>query len=393
MSFNSFSTFSNLEKSPNTNCITGYGSNWKQTDTDIVTDTRSFYGQPVISFSGQYVACCRAYFGIYVSNDFGSTWTITPNTTSQYNFTGMSPSGKIIFVWGTDRINYHVVDNVFYPVNVGAYSLDYGVTFLQDNSFLNFFNSSVNDQYIFCTDTNYFLKYSNDFGVTFYTPSFFESKPVIYGQCSSDNRIQIVTGNFFNFSTDYGTTWTEILLDENESNLIFQMSQDAKYIILNSSSHYYFGTFSGENYQFTIIDTDFDPVDNGALLMSSSGQYSAFASSYAIAYSSDYGKSFNNLPIILEKDNYLSASITISNDGNYLAYTTINRVTDGLGGYTYESDDHGISFNLKLTQNQSANDSQFDIYAQQIAISYDGKHQVQSNRGFTSSIYMSHGLP
>jgi len=174
-----------------------------------------------ISLTGQYQCVIDQSSLVYISYDYGQTWT--------YNI--QLSTGKIIKVSGDGKI-YIVINTE--SVNPKYYiSNDYGKTFIDRDQFsVPFFTPSnigisLSGKYQTITSSlSPPISTSNDYGITF-TPFMPFSDDVFLIGCdnismSSNGKFQLVTTNFQPFyfvtSNDYGENWT--IRDQLQSNII-----------------------------------------------------------------------------------------------------------------------------------------------------------------------------
>jgi photosystem II stability/assembly factor-like uncharacterized protein len=225
-----------------------YGNTW----TPRVTDTNRAWKGVAISADGKYQTACHYTGFIYVSNDYGNTWTAKASA----------------LYWGTVAMS-----------SDGKYQ------------------TAAGGVYIGGPSTNYTTLYvSSDYGNTWISKS--NLTIWIGATMSSDGKYQYAVTNIagfgtFNKSSDYGNTWTIISsnLGSNPFNSI-STSADGKFIIAAraSTTNLYISSDYGNTWVTRSASSNYNSVaisDNGKYMVAGIGQ--AFVSVGGIYFSTDYG--------------------------------------------------------------------------------------------------------
>lgn len=163
-------------------------------------------------------------------------------------------------------------------------------------------------------------------------------------------------------SRDYGKTWSVLpglKIDEAISKI--KVSSSGKYILVytRTSSPYYIYVSSdgGNSFQKVAVETYSHAI--GGIAMSANGNYMLYWAGGALFCSTDYGKTWNNIPTGLSRGNI--TSFDLSYDGRYMVYT------GEYMRYVWVSTDFGNKFN-------SISMSTYDI--PRVVISGSGKYSV-----------------
>lgn len=246
--------------------------------------------------SGKYLTKVGSY--IYISSDFGYTWTPKmTDTTRNWRGIAISSDGKYQTAVGIDGSIYR--------------STDYGVTWSTTCSFENYFNVTMSGdgKYQAVSGTS-FIYISTDYGITWVSHVLVsDSTDITYnlGFCSmsKNGKYVIVSFNYYDsdirsyytkfyLSSDYGSSWTFPSQTEFPSNAKFSaradLSSDGKYITVTYPSPWkYFSSDYGNSFNSRYITYGED------VSLSSDGKYQTMVNSSSVELSSDYGASFTEL--------------------------------------------------------------------------------------------------
>ena len=348
---------------------TNYGNQW--TLTSVASTTAStFYSYCRMSIDGKYMCVSQYMVGIWISSDYGVSWTKTYSVeNASFAQVGVSSTGKYMYVYTYSSDLY--------------YSSDYGATFrvlVQKMSGVP--SISFNEQYGFCR-YNSILSYSTDYGSTWTTTAQFGTTPITcFSITSYTGSIQVVTTTTTVYiSVDTGSTWTTSYAScVGIANCL--LSADGKYISILGTNTIYIGTWtSGTNYTWTT--TTFTGVTY-KFSMSFTGQYMIATSNTAMQYSTNYGITWTSSTIVLNANNIIFR-VTSSLDGKYVLYSTQSNTSVDIGGYIYMSSDYGATFAQKYAGNIGPNIYPF------ISLSKDGYYQLSCFNSPTSTIVYSSG--
>ena len=184
-----------------------YGVTWDDRTPADSTPSISQWTSLDVSSSGQNIVAVDflgsgSQEGIYLSNDYGQTWTIpTRSYPAQYwNYAIMSADG--VHLVASDMSNHLYTSN------------DSGVTWAQSDFSVSYFSfaASSDGHFVLATDGSFVLNTSYDYGVT-WNPEI--STAGLYLQqfaLSADGSHLYATSSGYNgeiySSTDFGVTWT-----------------------------------------------------------------------------------------------------------------------------------------------------------------------------------------
>ena len=270
-----------------------FGSVW----TDVQPDANLEYINWLscaVSSSGKYQTAVEEFGDIYLSSDFGATWTTTYNMgNAATNCIAMSQSGE--FQTASNGVNIIV-------------SIDYGQTWTETQNVGNseiFVCISLSGRYqlvISVGDTMYrstdfgstWIRYENEDSEIFNSFMSFPSA----GICMSyDGRYQTIVCENIYRSNDFGETWitTTITTDDDgawdDHNWYgVSMSSDGHYqVAIEVIGEIYVSTDFGQHWAKVDVPLVTDIMWQ-AISISASGQYmTAIAKGGAIFYSTDYG--------------------------------------------------------------------------------------------------------
>jgi photosystem II stability/assembly factor-like uncharacterized protein len=277
-----------------------FGSVWVDATPDENLDYINWLSCAVSS-SGKYQTAVEEFGDIYLSTDFGSTWTSTYNMgNAETNCISMSQSGE-----------YQTASN---GLNI-IVSTDYGQTWTEKQSVGNtqiFVCISLSGKYqlvLSVGDTMYrstdfgnsWIRYSNEDSDIFNSIMSFPSA----GVCMSyDGRYQTIVSENIYRSNDFGETWitTTITTDEggawDDHNWFgVSMSSDGHYqVAIEVIGEIYVSTNYGDHWAKVDVPLVTDIMWQ-AISSSASGQYmTAVAKGGAIFYSTDYGVTWQKVP-------------------------------------------------------------------------------------------------
>jgi len=226
---------------------------------------------------------------IYVSNDYGNTWTprIT-DTTRSWLGVAISADGK-----------YQVA------CHYGGYiyiSNDYGNTWNAKDSIRNWVSIAISSDGKYQTAVSDIgVHISNDYGNTWTVT--FSSVYLISTAMSSDGKYQYLTldtgfGGYIYRSSDYGNTWVQIQSGGSTYYASIATSADGKYVIhrRSSSNNLYISNNYGNTFVAKSTATYYNSVavsDNGKYMVAGRGR--AYVSTGGIYFSSDYGNTWKEI--------------------------------------------------------------------------------------------------
>ena len=278
-----------------TDSVTNYGGNWTNSTVPTVTATSYCFLSSGISGLGQYqVIPTYNRNGIYISNDYGSTWS-KYSLVDKYFATYISYSGKHMLI-STHTNNTYM-------------SRDFGV------SFANWFSPKVN-YYFFSQDETYhgyisstsILNISSNSGVSWVNPSSLSSVSILSAAFSQNGKYQLaISATNIYVSSNSGASYASKLSGLTGLNEV-TMSLDGKYMFVNSSTSLRYSSDFGGTWNVSSGVTDATNLE-----CSYPGKYVSLKTSTNIYISSDFGASFSST--------YSSTNIwdkKMSLDGKYL---------------------------------------------------------------------------
>jgi len=163
------------------------GLNW----TTITATNITSIG--VSSFDGQYISQTKTTAGVYVSNNYGVSFT-----------NNLAVLAKMVQVSYTGQYQLAVLNAMPWV------SSDYGVTWAQHGTSKNYQSCamSLSGQYMVAVAYNSTLSYSNDYGITWSNKG---TSQQLYTCAISNSGQHIVMGGntFIRVSNDYGATWAD----------------------------------------------------------------------------------------------------------------------------------------------------------------------------------------
>lgn len=270
-----------------------FGAVWTDATPDTTLDYINWLSCAVSS-SGKYQTAVEEFGDIYLSSDYGSTWTTTHNMgNAATNCISLSYSGE-----------YQTASN---GINI-IVSTDYGQTWTETQSVGNtqiFVCISLSGKYqlvISVGDTMYrstdfgstWIRYDNEDSEIFNSIMSFPSA----GICMSyDGRYQTIVSENIYRSHDFGETWTTTTITTDEDGAWddhnwfgVSMSSDGHYqVAIEVIGEIYVSTNFGDHWAKVDVPLVTDIMWQ-AISISASGQYmTAVAKGGAIFYSTDYG--------------------------------------------------------------------------------------------------------
>jgi hypothetical protein len=265
---------------------TTFGQNWTQ--TAAVSGNWSAIGS---SANGQYVSACINPGAIYVSNNYGASWT-TITTTNGVSANSLAWTGIAL---------------------------------------------SASGQYQVATIGTGLIYRSTNFGVTWASTASSLAWSAVAISSSGVYVTAVVNGGQIWYSTDYGVTWTAILVANGVSSITLNwsaitMSATGGFQVatINSGLIYYSNNF-GLNWTASAATGAYTAVG-----MSSSGQYvTAVAGPNVLSSSSDYGKTWTT-----QGATFAWQAVAVSSSGQYQI------VAGGTGGtgVIYYSTNYGTTW-------------------------------------------------
>jgi photosystem II stability/assembly factor-like uncharacterized protein len=259
-----------------------------------------------MSSSGQYQTVGTT-LTVYVSSNYGQTWSSIPSILNIINYVCMSSSGQ-----------YQLACSI----NIIYYSTNYGQTWIPSSVPANVYYSSAissSGQYQSAVVNNGTIYYSTNYGQT-WVSSNAPTSGWLGIAMSSLGRYQTAVSNSGDgvwYSTDFGKTWLK------------SFSLPMTYVAMSASGQYQ--TISSGGGSFIYNSTNYGlnwDVSNAALsfynsiCMSSSGQYrmacvnGTVSGTAGVYYSIDYGLNWSQISLsILASNNWYS--ICMSSSGQF----------------------------------------------------------------------------
>lgn len=292
-----------------------YGTEWKLASNDLIKNWLSC----TLSANGQYQTAIEEFGGIYISSDFGLTWTNSYNIgTAMSNSISMSYNGR----YQTASNGTHIF-----------VSSDYGVTWDVKYNFGNsqiFVCISLNGKYQKVISMGDGIYSSSNYGISWTKYNQVDSD--IYnsilsfpsaGVCMSyDGRYQSIASEQIYLSNDYGVTWDAAVTNINltgddrwfdDHNWYgIDMSSDGQ---MQVAIEIHGGIYISIDYGKIWKIVDLPIVTNlewQAVSMSATGKYiTTVAKNGSIYYSTDYGLSWErNTADILENREWICVAVS-----------------------------------------------------------------------------------
>lgn len=230
-----------------------YGSNWNIVNSLAIAS----WSTVAVSASGKYMTACtqdthNGIKGIYISKDYGVTWTQSQTLVEGVTRVVMSASG---------RYQYVISGKEIYR------SIDFGVTWtsiFEDQTSIEIktiATSSTGKYLLFCINylSDSIIYTSSDYGettkVTNASSSFTDSR------ISATGQYQIVTifSNIIFTSDDYGISWNEIDMDPWIPQInVVSMSASGRYIMLGKQNENLLYSVTDNARLFTTISIEAD---------------------------------------------------------------------------------------------------------------------------------------
>jgi len=343
--------------------VTNYGNNWTNTSIPSVLTPGCFLSCAV-SGLGQYQVALAYNSGIYVSNNYGSSWTKTGTDSVEYSQVYISYSGKYIIA-KTFSSKLYKSTNSGETFSVAFASLAPNYYFFSQDEIYHGYISSTNR-----------LNISSDSGSSFNIPSSISSISMVTAAFSQTGKYQItISSTNIYVSSDFGASFASVLGSLTGLNSCC-MSLDGKYMYVNSSTSLRYSSNFGVSWS---ISSGVSAVSN--LICNYTGKYISVKTSTNIYISSNFGTTFSST--------YSGSGINtnkMSFDGKYLMI--VNNGTTNV----IISKDYGQSWTTK-TSGMIASPNN-DNYLTP-AISADGKYMLfSSNMGtnnYSQYVYKSSG--
>ena len=298
---------------------------------DIALNITNNWLAVCMSSTGQYQTAIEEFGDIYVSNDYGKTWSIKYNIgNAMSNCVGMSYTGQ--YQTASNGLNIYTSNN-------------YGVTWTEVYSFGSsniYVCISLNGRYqtvLSCGDTVY---QSNNYGLT-WDNIFTDKDSDIYNSIaifptaglamSFTGQIQVIASENIYISNDYGDTWNHTFTDDDFIDKNWQsiaISSDGKYqTALDNGGNIYISSDTGTTWNF-VNDPNLLNQEWHTVTMSAGGQFQTALDNGGNVYVSiDYGNTWK-----------ASTSTNTQNKNWQCAAISANGVFQTIaefGGYIYNS--------------------------------------------------------
>jgi photosystem II stability/assembly factor-like uncharacterized protein len=281
-----------------------------------------------MSSSGEYQSAIEAGGHIYISNDYGVSWTIKYNIgVASSNCISISQTGQ--YQTASNGMNIYI-------------SIDFGQSWSmvfnmgKSNIFLCISLTGQYQTIVSCGDTVYT---SNNYGVTWNALSdtnldiynSIETFPTAGLAMSYNGQYQTIVSENIYLSSDYGRTWTDVStpngLDDRNWEGIAMSSTGHYQTAIESGGDIYISADFGNTWHFInspiVIDKQWQAVE-----MTSSGQYQVVIEKLGTVYlSTDYGASWKQSSSTLVNSRNWQ-SIALSANGLYISAAEY-------GGYIY----------------------------------------------------------
>lgn len=279
-----------------------------------------------------------------------------------------------------------IVDNLdtFNFGNYGAIWSDIG-TSIGNQPFISVCISSLGTYQSVITDQgDVFI--SDDYGVNWYLVNNFGISPVASIGVSQTGEFQTISnGISIYISQDYGWSWNEVF-SLGSSNVFVSVSLSGKYqAVLSCGDSLYSSSDFGQTW--TRFEEERNPpfyasmqgFPTGGLSLSFTGQYQSIACE-TIWLSSDYGETWTDAFVENQFNDHNWDGISISSNGR------IQSATDS-GGYIYNSQDYGITWNIANANNKTWFNISISANANyQTAIDIDGYIYLSLDYGLSWSL-------
>jgi len=349
-----------------TDSVTNYGGNWTNSTIPTVTATDYSFLSSGMSGLGQYqVVPTYNLNGIYVSSNYGSTWTKTGTIVDSYYSVYISYSGKYMII-----MTYS--DKMYKSTDFGA---SFSVAFASLRPGYYFF--SQNETYHGYVSSTSRLNISSNSGTSFAIPSALSSVSILnYGipaVFSQDGKYQLaISATNIYVSKNNGSTYTSNLSGLTGLNAV-AMSLDGQYMFVNSSPSLRYSSDFGVTWNVSTGVTGANTLE-----CSYPGKYVSLKTATDIYISSDFGATFTS--------KYNSTNIyskIMSLDGKYLIVTKITDTN------LLISKDYGQSWTT-VTTNITATSNTNYLFP---GLSADGKYMLLGTNigttGYNNYVYRS----
>eukprot|EP01038_Epipyxis_sp_PR26KG_P016660 gene16660-22775_t len=275
------------------------------TEVAIPTTYYQSFAYVAVSGTGQYMAFTNNEYsdiytcGVFVSNDYGSTWNNTINSDnigygSYCSAVEISDNGNFIISACTNP-------NDFYSTYIAS-SINYG-----SNWTLNYINSlqgapnsmalnSTGQQVAYCSFSGVYI--SKDYGSSFPISPGLVIECQSITSCSSGQYIAALVefGDVY-LSNDYGSTWSISTGISTSTALLacISMSASGQFITAVGYGTDYNPAYVSSNYgaSFTYSPVPFPPFSLSTVAMDDSGQMAFAEGALGLYTSNNYGKTFS----------------------------------------------------------------------------------------------------
>jgi hypothetical protein len=286
-----------------------------------------------ISSTGQYQSAViyGATGNIYTSYDYGVTWRPITNgaPTDYWNHISISSSGQ--YQTAETRHGSNNSHNIYVSSDFGiSWSLKKSITLAYSSSISV---SSSGRYQSFVAESEYIYNSAN-YGVTWNPVDAVRSWNGISVSSTGQFQSAIVNGGYIYTSSDFGIAWTSKKTDT---------TRIWRSISVSSTGQYQSAVESGGNiYTSSDFGVNWTPKDSVRtwrfISLSSTGQYqSVTVDSSSVYTSSDFGNTWTLRTTGLPSGNWYS--ISVSSTGQYQSATF-----DGAGGLIYFSRDYGATW-------------------------------------------------
>lgn len=272
-----------------------FGNNWTNSGVPAQLKPAGFLGVGVSGLGQYQVAPIYNLTGIYVSNNYGVTWTLNSSVVDGYSNVHVSYSGKYMIV-------PTFTANLYKSTNFGAsFTLEVG------SSRTRFYFFSKDEVYHGYISNTYVLNISNNSGTSFTT----SLSSIVRGCFSQNGQYQLaISATNIYVSSNYGVAYASIVSGLTGLNEV-AMSSDGKYMFALSSTVLKYSSDFGATWN------DSTGVTGGNYLQcDDTGKYISLKTTTDVFVSSDFGVSFTSK---YNSTNIFSKQISL--DGKYLIVT------------------------------------------------------------------------
>ena len=287
-----------------TDSETNYGGTWRDAGVQQVTGPNFSYLSSGISGLGEYqVAPIYNSNGIYVSNNYGSTWSLNSSVVDYYFNVYISYSGKYVFI-------QTFTDKMYKSTDFGA---SFSVAFASARP--NYYFFSQNETYHGYISSTNRLNISSNSGSSFAIPSDLSSVLIVSAAFSQDGKYQLaISSTNIYVSSNLGVTYTSILgglsglSSTTSSSLGVAMSLNGQYMFVNSSTSLRYSSDFGLTWNLSSGVTGANTLES-----SYTGKYVSLITGTDVYISSDFGATFTSK---YNSTNLLKKKMSL--DGKYL---------------------------------------------------------------------------